>query len=61
MLHYMWQLKKAFLKKRDLDIELTTIWGGDKTMTALVSDGADIALVGSETSIYVSAQGSTDP
>ena len=30
-------------------------------MTALISDGADIALVGSETSIYVSAQGSTDP
>jgi NitT/TauT family transport system substrate-binding protein len=30
-------------------------------MTTLVSGGADIALVGSETSIYVSAQGSTDP
>ena len=30
-------------------------------MTPLVSGGADIALVGSETSIYVSAQGSTDP
>lgn len=30
-------------------------------MTALLSDGADIALVGSETSIYVSAQGSKDP
>lgn len=30
-------------------------------MTALLSEGADIALVGSETSIYVQAQGSNDP
>ena len=30
-------------------------------MTALLSDGADIALVGSETSIYVTAQGTSDP
>ena len=44
-----------------MDVEVTTVWGGDKTMTALISDGADVALVGSETSIYVSAQGSTDP
>ncbi len=35
--------------------------GGDKTMTALLSDGADIALVGSETSIYVAAQEAADP
>ena len=30
-------------------------------MTTLISDGADIALVGSETSIYVNAQGTDDP
>jgi NitT/TauT family transport system substrate-binding protein len=54
-------IEKGFFKEEGLDIELTTVWGGDKTMTALVSNGADVALVGSETSIYVSAQGSTDP
>ena len=54
-------IEKGFFKEEGLDVEITTTWGGDKTMTALVSGGADIALVGSETSIYVSAQGSTDP
>jgi NitT/TauT family transport system substrate-binding protein len=54
-------ITEGFFEKEGLDVELTTTWGGDKTMTALLSDGADIALVGSETSIYVSAQGSKDP
>lgn len=54
-------LEKGFFKDEGLDVELTTAWGGDKTMTTLLSDGADIALVGSETSIYVYAQGATDP
>src|SRR3954454_5882390 len=54
-------IEKGFFKEEGLDVEITTTWGGDKTMTALISGGADIALVGSETSIYVSAQGSTDP
>jgi len=42
-------------------VELTTTWGGDKTMTALLADGIDVALVGSETSIYVAQQGAEDP
>ncbi|MFL8939181.1 ABC transporter substrate-binding protein [Rossellomorea oryzaecorticis] len=54
-------IEKGFFKEEGLDIELTTTWGGDKTMTSLLSGGADIALVGSETSIYVHAQGSDDP
>ena len=54
-------MSEGFFEDEGLDIELTTTWGGDKTMTALLSDGADIALVGSETSIYVSAQDSKDP
>ncbi|CAM4236726.1 ABC transporter substrate-binding protein [Lederbergia lenta] len=54
-------IEKGFFKEEGLDVELKTTWGGDKTMTAVLSDGADIALVGSETSIYVYAQGSTDP
>lgn len=54
-------LEKGFFKEEGLDVELKTTWGGDKTMTALLSDAADIALVGSETSIYVYAQGASDP
>lgn len=53
--------EKGFFEEEGLKVELTTTAGGDKTMTALLSDSIDIALVGSETSIYVSAQGSNDP
>jgi NitT/TauT family transport system substrate-binding protein len=54
-------LSEGFFEKEGINVELTTTWGGDKTMTTLLSDGADIALVGSETTIYVYAQGATDP
>ncbi|EDL65017.1 ABC transporter substrate-binding protein [Bacillus sp. SG-1] len=54
-------LEKGFFEEEGLEIELTTTWGGDKTMTTLLADGADVALVGSETSIYVDSQGSSDP
>ncbi|KOP83835.1 ABC transporter substrate-binding protein [Cytobacillus solani] len=54
-------LEKGFFEEEGLNVELTTTAGGDKTMTALLSDSIDIALVGSETSIYVYAQGSNDP
>ncbi|PLS14943.1 hypothetical protein CVD28_25865 [Bacillus sp. M6-12] len=54
-------IEKGFFKEEGLEIDLKTTPGGDKTMTALLSDGADVALVGSETSIYVTAQGSNDP
>ncbi|MFF2287727.1 ABC transporter substrate-binding protein [Peribacillus butanolivorans] len=54
-------IEKGFFKDEGLTIDLKTTAGGDKTMTALITDGADIALVGSETSIYVQAQGSKEP
>lgn len=53
-------LEKDFFADEGLDVTLTTTWGGDKTMTALLSNHADIALVGSETSVYVNAQEPTD-
>lgn len=53
-------IEKGFFEDEGLNVDLQTAWGGDKTMTALLSDGADIALVGSETSIYVYAQDSKD-
>lgn len=54
-------IEKEFFKEEGLDVELKTTWGGDKTMTAILSNGADIGLVGSETSIYVYAQEANDP
>lgn len=54
-------LSQGFFKDEGLDVELQTIPGGDKTMTALLSGAIDVALVGSETSIYVAQQGADDP
>lgn len=54
-------IEKGFFEEEGLDVELTTTWGGDKTMTALLSNSVDVALVGSETSIYVYAQEANDP
>lgn len=54
-------IAEGFFEEEGLEIELTTTFGGDKTMTTLLSNGADIALVGSETSIYVYGQGANDP
>ena len=54
-------IEKGFFEEEGLKVDLSTIPGGDKTMTALLSDGIDIALVGSETSIYVTAQGANNP
>lgn len=52
---------KGYFKEEGLELDLQTTAGGDKTMTALLSNGIDIALVGSETTIYVYSQGAKDP
>ncbi|MER1986194.1 MAG: ABC transporter substrate-binding protein [Solibacillus sp.] len=54
-------IEEGFFEEQGLEIALTTIPGGDKTMTALLSDGIDIALVGSETSVYVAEQNPNEP
>lgn len=54
-------ITEGFFEEEGLEIDLTTIPGGDKTMTALLSDGVDIALIGTETSIYVAGQHPKDP
>ncbi|MEG0351611.1 MAG: ABC transporter substrate-binding protein [Enterococcus sp.] len=53
-------IEEGFFEEEGLNIELSTIPGGDKTMTALLSDGIDIALIGAETSIYVAGQNPND-
>ncbi|AET60729.1 nitrate/sulfonate/bicarbonate ABC transporter periplasmic protein [Paenibacillus terrae HPL-003] len=54
-------LSQGMFAQEGLDVQLATIPGGDKTMTALLSNQADIALIGAETSIYVYQQGAEDP
>lgn len=46
-------MSKGFFAERGFDVTLTTAQGGDKAIAALMGGGADIALIGPETAIYV--------
>jgi NitT/TauT family transport system substrate-binding protein len=46
-------MAKGFFEEAGFDITLATANGGDRSMAALISDGADIALMGPEAAIYV--------
>jgi NitT/TauT family transport system substrate-binding protein len=46
-------IAKGLFTEAGLDVAMTTANGGDKSMAALLSGGADIALIGPETAIYV--------
>jgi NitT/TauT family transport system substrate-binding protein len=53
-------LANGYFAEEGLEVELTTAFGGDKVMTYLLTGEADVGFVGSETSIYVYQQGSSD-
>lgn len=53
-------IEKGFFAEEGITIELTTGFGADKSMTALLSNNADIALMGPEASIYVYNEGKED-
>lgn len=53
-------MEQKFFEEEGLIIELTTGFGADKSMTALLSNNADIALLGAEASIYVFNEGKED-
>ena len=46
-------ITNGYFKEAGLDVEMTTANGGDKSMAALISGSADIALMGPEAAIYV--------
>jgi NitT/TauT family transport system substrate-binding protein len=46
-------MAEGYFKDAGLDVDMTTANGGDKSMAALISGSADIALMGPETAIYV--------
>ena len=46
-------IAKGYLEQQGIEQTMTTAQGGDKSMAALLSNSADIALIGPETAIYV--------
>lgn len=53
-------IENGFFENEGLKIELTNGGGADKTMTALLSNGADIGLMGVEATMYVYLEGKKD-
>ncbi len=53
-------IEEGYFEEEGLDIELTTGFGADKTMTALLSGEADIGFMGPESTIYTYQEGNTD-
>lgn len=50
----------GFFEEEGMDIQITTSGGSDKSMTALLSGDASIALMGPETGVYVVNEGKKD-
>lgn len=53
-------IELGYFDEKGIDLELVTGFGADKTMTAVVSGEADIGFMGSESSIYLYAEGAED-
>lgn len=53
-------LELGFFQEEGLDVTVAIGNGADKSMTALLSDSADIALLGTEAGIYVYNEGKDD-
>ena len=53
-------IEQGYFKEQGLEITLVTGFGADKTMTALLSDEADIGFMGPESTIYTYQGGMED-
>lgn len=53
-------IEEGYFKEEGIDLTLITGFGADKTMTALLTDEADVGFMGSESTIYTYAGGNTD-
>jgi NitT/TauT family transport system substrate-binding protein len=51
---------EGYFEEEGIDLEIQTGFGADKTMTALLSDEADIGLMGPETTVYTYNEGAND-
>lgn len=53
-------IEEGYFAEEGLDVTLVTGFGADKTMTAVLTDEADIGFMGSESTIYTYAGGASD-
>ena len=53
-------IEEGYFAEEGIDLTLVTGFGADKTMTALLTDEADIGFMGSESTIYTYIGGSYD-
>ena len=53
-------IELGYFEEEGIDLNLVTGFGADKVMTSLISGDAQIGFMGSESSIYVYAEGSED-
>ncbi|MBD5546345.1 MAG: ABC transporter substrate-binding protein [Lachnospiraceae bacterium] len=53
-------IEEGYFKEEGIDLTLVTGFGADKTMTAVLTDEADIGFMGSEATIYTYAGGTSD-
>lgn len=53
-------IEEGYFKDEGIELTLVTGFGADKTMTALLTDEADIGFMGSESSIYTYVGGTKD-
>lgn len=53
-------INKGYFEDEGIKIELTNGGGSNNSMTALITGGAEVALLGPETAVYTYAQGSKD-
>ncbi len=53
-------IEEGYFADEGLDVTLVTGFGADKTMTAVLTDEADIGFMGSESTIYTYAGGASD-
>ena len=53
-------IEEGYFAEEGIDLELVTAFGADKVTTAVISGEADIAFMGSESTIYVYNQSADD-
>lgn len=53
-------IEEGYFEENGIELELVTGFGADKTMTAVLTDEADIGFMGCESSVYAYAGGTED-
>ena len=54
-------IENGYFEEEGIDLTLVTGFGADKTMTAVLSEEADIGFMGAESSVYAFQEGASDP